>query len=215
MDLYTESNKRFFKLTNLIVEDVRGEWWIQDDGSAIYADGDIGDMNHEGYVINMICSDILNKLNINTDEDSPRLEDYENEIAESLSISKDQVQSRSELKKFLKEFILESFSKEFINDKQLEEYLEIALGSHRLDAREYALRYWRWKRMKGNEIETQNMSNEDLIIISRGIANAYGDEIDSDDEPFNIDVRSTRVYYRDVPLSVIEERDAGKLNYYK
>ena len=29
---------------------IRGEYWIID-GSATFADGDVGDMNHEGYAI--------------------------------------------------------------------------------------------------------------------------------------------------------------------
>lgn len=40
--------------------ELRGEWWIID-GSASYADGDIGNMNHEAYVIEHVRCDIADK----------------------------------------------------------------------------------------------------------------------------------------------------------
>lgn len=31
--------------------ELSGEWWIDDGGSPMYADGDVGDMNHEMLVL--------------------------------------------------------------------------------------------------------------------------------------------------------------------
>lgn len=35
-----------------------GEWWIYPGGHAEYANGDVGDMNHEGFVIQYLSREI-------------------------------------------------------------------------------------------------------------------------------------------------------------
>jgi hypothetical protein len=41
----------------IILAQLQGEWWVDDNGTALYADGDIGDYNHEMQVIETILSD--------------------------------------------------------------------------------------------------------------------------------------------------------------
>ena len=45
-----------------------GEWWIDEDGSTTYADGDVGDRNHEGIVIETLVHEILYHFDIDVDE---------------------------------------------------------------------------------------------------------------------------------------------------
>jgi len=54
-----------------------GEWWIAD-GQALYADGDIGDMTHEGYAIDYAKRLVLDALGLDTDDEYAELpEEYE------------------------------------------------------------------------------------------------------------------------------------------
>ena len=41
-----------------------GEWWIDDSGTALYADGDNGDMGHEAYIIDMITRSLLEAMDV-------------------------------------------------------------------------------------------------------------------------------------------------------
>ena len=46
-------------IENLLKESkFRGEWWFQE-GQAVFADGDVGDMNHEAVVIETLKRNIL------------------------------------------------------------------------------------------------------------------------------------------------------------
>ena len=43
------------------IPDLRGEYWITGH-TVLFADGDIGDMNHEGYALEAIQQDILDRF---------------------------------------------------------------------------------------------------------------------------------------------------------
>jgi hypothetical protein len=44
----------YLLLKMAMLSKVANEYWIDDNGQSIYADGDVGDYNHEGYVISTI-----------------------------------------------------------------------------------------------------------------------------------------------------------------
>ena len=55
------------------ISEVHGEWWIDDNGQAVFADGDVGEYNHEGYVIGVILSSYFEMDSV----DSPDIFDIE------------------------------------------------------------------------------------------------------------------------------------------
>ena len=183
-------------------DEMIGEWWIID-GSAIYADGNIGDMNHEGYVIDHIrskygCVD----MEWREYKKSLAIEKFEEEFGETPTeeyIDDNQQQMDDLMLKKLNEMGMTN-----------EEYV---IAEENGDARKYGLEKLGWKRVARNNIETFTLTVEDLQEISNGLYDAYGDEI-KDSTKFNIEVISTRAFYTDVPYSIISEYHTSSLRIY-
>lgn len=218
------------EVISILNEALRGEWWIQD-GQAVFADGDVGDMNHESYVISNLMNEIYDELGIDiSDPDhNPNFSDMREEIFESIGdeLTPEEIEAwnNGELMQVIASYLIRN------GDDEAQEKLYYIRGRDdkgiTLDGRMYALKHWGWQRVKGTEIQTQTLTTEDLKHISRGLYDAYGDQLD-DVEPeektelnpmgeytFNIDVISTRSYYRDVPLSILEKNNPTALNAYK
>jgi hypothetical protein len=128
---------------------LNGEWWLSN-GQAMYADGDIGDTNHEGYVIDLILGqhdldyDTLDALKMKAESEEEPRDIYE---------------------------ILETdygFNTEEI---------EVVLGS--TDARIYGLKHLGWQRVNGNSVQTQTLTSRDLANIANGLWDAYDEQCEN------------------------------------
>jgi hypothetical protein len=220
------------KLKTLLLEArLHGEWWIDDTGGAQFADGDVGDMNHEGYVIQLLTHQILEHFDIGNDEDGS-LGDFEQEIGESLK-DKGDIQTEEQMEEYIEDpssYMLKILQRDKFtpDDKQTEDALFIAYGSVTTrDARSYSMKYWGWKAVRGSVIQTWNLTRQDLDAIVRGLGDAYNEALDetdpdeiTDDNPeghrtFELEVFSTRSVYRHIPLPVLEKRDPTALNPYR
>jgi len=158
---------------------LKGEYWFDDSGTAMYADGDVGDMNHEAYVQQYCVGSVLSQFDIHDDSEYPSLETHEDEILEQIV---DNLNIEDEEKKYLE-------LEELKNDpaSAIIDYLEknnfenasdtvfIAYGSSR-DAREFAIKNWGWSRVHGKHIEVQTLNSETLRNVKRGIENALEQE---------------------------------------
>lgn len=156
-----------------------GEYWFDDSGTAMYADGDIGDMNHEAYVQQSCVSSVLSQFDIHDDSEYPSLENHEDEILETIVDSMD---IEDEEEKHLKLQELENDPASAIIDyleknnfENASDAVFIAYGSSR-DAREFAIKNWGWSRVHGKHIEVQTLNSETLRNIKRGIGNALEQE---------------------------------------
>jgi hypothetical protein len=170
-----------------------GEWWIVD-GSAQFADGDVGDMNHETYVIQSVQNKYV------YDEfsrgDYIDWDGFKTKLAEEAK------------EEYLNEFGVETTEDdETLYLKKLnemgmstEEY-KIAEGMG--DARKYGMEKLGWKRVQKNNIETQTLTADDLSDIKRGLYDIEDNLLE--ETTFNIYVVSTGAYYTDVPFKAIEE----------
>lgn len=187
-----------------------GEWWIID-GSAVFADGDVGDMNHEAYVIESI----------------KRKYAYD-EFDKGEYIEWDE---------FKKELALEAFEEEFgkrpteqyyqkYKDKMEDLYLkklkemgmtdeEYALAEGIGDAREYGLKNLGWKRVKQNNIQTNTLTVDDLKEIANGLYDINDALDENSDVEFNIEMVSTGAFYTDVPFKLISDGAPSQLRQYQ
>lgn len=220
------------EIVNLIKEHgMRGEWWFQD-GQAVFADGDVGDMNHEAYVIDALKRQLLDALGVDYSryDQIPDLGDshIRDEIFDNI---KDEL-TPEELEEWQNnEFndVIISYLKRQEN-KDVREVIYYIRGhdnkGKNVDPREYALIHWGWQRVKGNVIQTQTLTSKDLNNIVNGLNDAYQDleETDPDNisdtnptgEPtVNIEVMSTRSWYENVPISILEKKNAMALNPYR
>jgi len=150
-----------------------GEWWIID-GQASFADAEIGDMNHSGYVIDSILS--------NHDLEPERFD-----------LTKENEQSLK----------LKGFSDE-----------EISVLLDKTDPRAYAMKKWGWKRVQGNNVQTQTLTTDDLKDIANGLYDINDELSENDETTFNIEVVSTGAYYTSVPYRIISDENPGALRIY-
>lgn len=217
----------------------RGEWWIDDSGNTIYADGDVGDSNHEAVVIQTLTGQLLSHFGIHTDVETGHISDYEGQIYDSL-MSDDRLSEEEQQEWNMgggpSEVILRKLieDKAFEDPKQAEDALYIAYGSATRDARDYAMKYWNWKVMKtfGGyiEIQTWHLKPEDLGLIVQGvwdIMDDNGDEEDQDDSDnkigddgfkgprINVTIQATGRRFHDIPLEVLEKKMPTKLGDYR
>lgn len=223
-------------------EHERGEWWIDESGQATYCDNQVVDQGHEAVVIQSLIHEILSHFGI--DEDEPgELTDYEESIKESLfadgRLDEDELAGWENMKgaKYAgpAEIIIKKLleDKAYTDPKQAEDAVYIAYGSSSRDARDYAMKYWRWKVMKtqGNEIEIQtwHLKPDDLGIIVRGIWEIMGDddpnneedpdnEVGEDGYPgprVNVTVQASGKRFHDIPLAVLEKKMPQNLHNYQ
>jgi hypothetical protein len=94
-----------------------------------------------------------------------------------------------------------------------------------IDVRRFAMREWGWKAIRENNVDTWNLTSDDLKKISSGLNDAYSYEIEQYDNEkldaygnkgpyFNIEVYSRGDYYNNVPLDLIEQ-DISKILPYR
>jgi hypothetical protein len=193
---------------NAVRNPLRGEWWIDDSGNAQFADGDVGDMNHEMVVIDGLTRTFLNALDIDlNDEYFGTLDNYQDNIE---MVMKEEGEE-GDWEDFVREQTRHLFPKGVRGDRQHECAFATVLG--RSDARNYGLEFQGWIRVHGNNIQTYDMNKEVLGRIGDGISDA--DQELEPTEEFNIEVNKTGKFYRNVPLEVINAGDPGSLRLYE
>ena len=185
-----------------------GEWWIHSCGTAIFADGDIGDINHEAYVIDLVVREVLSHLDIDIDNKGydiigtlegdlvsiiidggllpdglrydPDLDEiFDEEEGESLGDFYDWVK---------REMQYMSYSQE-----QIDSIYDLVTGHS--DARVYGTQYMGMYRVHGNHIQTWTLTRDDLKKIHNGLYDICQEDLDSLDCVWHIEVCSSKRYY--------------------
>lgn len=168
-----------------------GEFWLMD-GQAMFADGDIGEMNHEGYAIDHAQREVMDMMGAPSEYTDGEFADWD-EFISWLEIEHDG-----------EDGYLKAMKEAGVSD----ELYQTALGMG--DTRSYAAEQWGWIRMHGNNVQMRDASQ--LKELGDGIADAHQDA-DLDNESFTIETKTA--YYTDVPWSVIDAGDVGALRDYK
>lgn len=162
------------------------EYWIQQDGSVDFADGDIGDQNHEGIVIDWLAKQIVEKCESTFNVRKTtyyarqiRFSDEEhidiNEFQEALLLAYEE--SLIQKNPIKKPQIEQAFEEN--PDKYLQQALKqsgvgqrewnVVLGHE--DARNYAMQKWGWKTYRDGHIDTWFWRKPDLAAIVEGVEN--------------------------------------------
>lgn len=181
------------------VPNVAGEWWI-DDGQVEFADGDVGDMDHVGYVIAGVTRKILGAAGLEADDEYPQLPEGLNRRGDAPKI--------------------EALLRRLIEDpEERANTVRVALDYQTPDPRDFAVQYWGWIRLKGQYAQVWNLTSKSLKSLADGIAQAAmqngDDDEELDAETFSIETMSPRAYYPDVPYGVLAQAKPAALREYR
>jgi hypothetical protein len=151
--------------------ELKGEYWFDESGNPMYADGDIGEMNHEMYVIKTCAYDVANEIGLEWDREFwPSSDAFEDFL-------RDEYSDNEKVQDFLDDNDLESALLEVIgNTLENKDKVQIALDRGSRDKREYAIEIWGWSRVHGTHIEVKTLNSKTLQTIATGIWGALEQE---------------------------------------
>lgn len=217
---------------NLLQEAQNGEWWIYPGGDAQFADGNVGDSNHEGYVIDYVTREIYEHfVGSSIDDQMGFLESWEDDLFRSLM--SDNRLSEEEINEWKTGYgpapilvtkLLED--KVYKDPEQANFAVFGAYGSQSKDMRDYAMKYLGWKRMTTHAgstyLQTWFLTDSDLDTMKRGVGSAWGDLWDDSDEDESaaehdiyIEIMSNGKEFNDIPLKVFENASVKDIIGYK
>lgn len=186
-----------------------GEYWL-DGGLALFADGDIGDFNHEGLAMAEAQREMI-------DEISGHLDDFD-----TSPFTDDEFIDWDGFEDALKAELDGEDVDEWIAEKGIDQNTFLVAQGFG-DPRLWAAAKHGWIRVAGNDVQMVGISKERLSDLADGLADAYGDNLE-DDEAFDIEVVDAESAmpgktvqsktYSDVPYSVIAEGGMSELRDY-
>lgn len=148
----------------LIKEEVsiRGEYWIDDSGFPIYADSDIGDWSHEGVVEDMSQREVAEDLGVYADDEFIDWEETKMKIVKENIDSLTPEERTSVADNYQSAFELIAKKENIDNDL-------LAVAEGLADARDYAMKNWGWKAVRGNYVDTWTLNQNDFKNIYQGL----------------------------------------------
>lgn len=160
---------------------IRGEYWFDESGNTMYADGDVGDMNHESYVIQRCAGEVCSHFDCYMDMEVS-LEQMEESILSHI-IDELDIEDEDEkedaifaIKNDPAEAMIQYLAYNGLETKEkANDLVLIGYGSSG-DAREYAIKNWNWARVHRDSIEVNKLDRETLRLVARGIDSALSEE---------------------------------------
>ena len=155
--------------------EIRGEYWIQD-GYVDFADGDIGDRNHEGIAIGAVVSQYADAVGnfaeqLGIEHECTRYGEPDTEaVSETLTQIYEKLTERK---------------KRPMNGPQADAYIMRSVGCNEDayailcghgDGREYAMEYFGWIAVRSHNVEFYGYSQEKRDIIANGIRDIIDQE---------------------------------------
>lgn len=188
-----------------------GKYWIDEYGDLMYADGDIGNMNHEAYVIQraqgMIAPDDF------TGGEYVEWDEFLNSVGTTiLETAKSNARYGKLIQRQTGEPLATLTPQDMISygfvDTELTsvqgvnpELLEIAKGHG--DARLFGMKTWGWKRVMNNNVETYTLTDKDLAVIAKGLGE-IAQEDDEGESTWNIESVNPRKFHQGIPLKYLD-----------
>jgi hypothetical protein len=144
---------------------VRGEYWFDERGKAMYADGKDA-MDHQTYVIQRCAETVANYFGLDEFNENSMIDRITDKVGNSWGdIENDPA---SAIIKYLVTFFK-------MDEEKADDLVLTAYGSHG-DAREYAIKNWNWIRVHGPNIEVNKLNTQTLKKVAEGIRDALEQE---------------------------------------
>jgi hypothetical protein len=195
---------------------LRGEWWIDDSGSTTFADGDVGDTNHEAYAWNSFVG--VDEHQIGELQDIGSFDPNELDLDE-FGIHKltEDGKSEEEIEEMDQKDIDEA-GWEFLEEEGVDiEFLQWLLKTGK-DARDFAMEKHGWIRVQNDNFQFWKLDDKTLKNIRdceiwEEITDEDGEQpedletfLESSDEEIGLEERSTGKYVN-IPLRVLFDKN--------
>jgi hypothetical protein len=196
---------------------LRGEWWLTDSGP-LFADGDVGDMNHEMLAqqeaVRDLASDFRQLASASTDDAlKSRLEQFDARIEE---MDQDNGWDFNEAQDMVRDLVGDEGLTAFMESagvpqEQREQFRRRANFSMGLgDPREYGFDK-NWVRVQGNNIQMRGLNDSSLRSVADQLYEAEGEQVL--DQVFTVEDMAARRTYDDVPFEALEKGIRGLAPY--
>jgi len=199
-------------------EPLDGEHWLDDSGNATFADGDIGDMNHEGYAIDQAHRDVADAFGVDAG-DEVGSSDWQDIIRQVCKNNP----------RYGELLAAEDWDtpahKQMLDETGLDPETALVAQGYG-DPRLWAAKHHGWTRMAGNSLQTVGIDGPKMQAIADGIYDAHQLYDIPGEHKFDLEVVhpeaagvhqgqefSSRLY-QDVPMSVLESGDMNELRKY-
>lgn len=168
------------RIVKILLEDapeIRGEYWIIN-GDVAFADGDVGDQNHEGYAIDHARREILNHFNMDSDD----------EFIDDQTLAERVVEALREYGVKCNTITWYEAAYAYLQrqgaDEKLVQTLKCA-ANRGVDARDIAMKYWGWKWCRRSNIGTWTFTANDRKQIVDGLNEIISQEMHDDEETWD------------------------------
>lgn len=206
---------------NIKIAQEANEYWIDQSGNIIEADGDGHQYNHEDRAIEEAQSIVRRKFSSH-----PLFSEMASVIFGEQGDygSFDPIGSREYMNNWIDNAVSNGDLTEDEGDDIYgtitnqtgvdEELFDIAVGNGRDgSARDYAIKNWKWIALRGINLEMPDLSRESLSRSIKGIRQAFGDKADVLN--FNITERMRNNYYSEIPFFEMERGPMAINNFKK
>jgi len=193
---------------------LQGEWWLQD-GTAVFADGDVGDINHEHLVIQHCIEHVLDCFEYSSNGvlqafisgirqfieddgvDVVAIRTYINDESDSM-------QKNGDISMTVADDIYDYLLKESKADPQ---QFRIAMDEGDPDSRLYGVQHLGWIRVQQSNVELWEINLTSLLNAANGLYDAYGDAAEL--ATYTVEDRKEDRLYTDVPYTVLANANMG------
>jgi hypothetical protein len=206
---------------------IKGEYWLDDLGMPTFADGDVGDYNHEAIARMHAQREVIGKhpkwAHL-AERDEPDFEKFMQKLAKEYNLPESVATSRVKTSPDwlgsdnMEDVQTRQAVEKLLGDLGIDESLwNVAANLGNRDPRHYASQVWGWTRMAGNTLETHGMDSTKLKKIASGISEAAVDmeEEDYARQIFDIYDHKTGKFYAGVPMDVLETGNMKALRDYQ
>ena len=197
-----------------------GEWWLID-GQAVFADGDVGELNHDGHVWQHLLSEFADELDaipelawlrgqvrdwVNTDGGDPAyLRTIINDLSDGAFKAGEITQEQYDAPNAWIQALL---------DWSDIKWSILTADDTTVRAREWAIETLGWVRVHGNACELWQLSQRALKDLADGLWDAHQEE--AADALYFLEVHHPRRQcFEDVPFTVLEAGELVPLYSYK
>lgn len=192
---------------------LQGEWWILPEGEVLYADGEIGDVDHVSLVLERAATEVLDALEAMPGEWAEHTwkvlsESYERfglDIAVLSRLIRDRCDEGIATGQLPPEASPDPLG--YLIEQGVPEVSLELLTSTTADERRLAMKHWGWIRLRGSCVTLWGLSKAKLDQLAEGLYEVFDEAVYKAE--FCLEDAQTNIVYALVPWAAIDGGDVG------